>query len=104
MPRFPTVDDDGWFEEQSVELTKPLLGFYVKTHSVGEVEAYADGLWDACNLLDDVIDASLHREFSLEQFRKQLKEVIGERYALMECMHSYVAQTRKGMRPQREPQ
>lgn len=103
MPRFPTVDDDGWYEENSVELTKSLLGFYVKNHTVGEVEAYADGLWDACHLLGEVLDSSLNRELSTDQLREQLNEVINERYDLMERMHNYVSQTRKGMRNQRQP-
>lgn len=94
MPRFPVLDDDGHFDYSSVELTRPLLAFYVENRPLGEVEAYADGLWDACSLLTQAIAEPKTNDLTVEQFREQIRETLRERYELMEVLHAYISQTR----------
>ncbi len=103
MPKFPVVDNDGCFDHESVELTRPLLGFYVKNRPLGQVEAYADGLWDTCTLIRKVITPVETDNLTLNEFRKQVEEVLNERLALMELMHSYVSQARFEKREEVKP-
>ncbi|MGA0556822.1 hypothetical protein ACO2Q8_09240 [Larkinella sp. VNQ87] len=94
MPKFPVVDNDGCFDHETVVLTKPLLGFYVQERPLDQVQAYTEGLWDVCSLLEQILANQKNKDLTVNQYREQIQQIINERYDLMTTMHDYINQSK----------